>query len=121
MNEEKYIEEKAGRRNPFQVPEGYFDRLADQVMASLPEREPVAAVPKARRVALRPLYYAAAAVCAFLISVVVWQSFPETTTTQPMPVQASVASQEVNDDDFEEAADYMMLDNYDIYACLTDN
>ena len=119
MNEEKYIEEKVGRRNPFQVPEGYFDHLADQVMASLPERQPVADAPKARRVTLRPLYYAAAAVCAFVISVVVWQSFPE--TSQPMPVQASVSSQDLSDDDFEEAADYLMLDNYDIYACLTEN
>ena len=40
MNEEKYIEEKVGRRNPFVVPEGYFDTFADQMMASLPERQP---------------------------------------------------------------------------------
>ena len=38
MNEEKYIEERVGKRNPFLVPDGYFDHLADQVMASLPEQ-----------------------------------------------------------------------------------
>ena len=60
MNEEKYIQEKVGNRNPFRVPEGYFDHFADQVMATLPEREP-----RARRVWLRPLRYAAAAIILF--------------------------------------------------------
>ena len=58
MNEEKYIEEQVGRRNPFTVPEGYFDTFADQLMASLPERQP-----RAKQVWLRPLRYAAAVVC----------------------------------------------------------
>ena len=54
MNEEKYIEEQVGRRNPFTVPEGYFDTFADQLMASLPERQP-----RTKYVWLRPLRYAA--------------------------------------------------------------
>ena len=33
MNEEQYLIEKAGKENPFRVPEGYFDTLASQVMA----------------------------------------------------------------------------------------
>ena len=55
MNEEKYIEEKVGRRNPFTVPEGYFDTFADQLMASLPERQP-----RAKHVWMLPMRYAAA-------------------------------------------------------------
>lgn len=123
MKEEKYIEEHVGKRNPFLVPDGYFDHLADQVMASLPEQsvpESVSEQPKAKRISIRSLYYyAAAAVCALFVSVVVWKSFPQ--TSQPVIVQAPVASQEPSDADFEAAADYIMLDNYDIYACLTDN
>ncbi len=30
--------EKIGNRNPFKTPEGYFERLTDQIMAQLPER-----------------------------------------------------------------------------------
>ena len=32
MKEDKYIEELVGKRNPFVVPEGYFEQLTDQVM-----------------------------------------------------------------------------------------
>jgi hypothetical protein len=33
MNEEQYLINKAGKENPFRVPEGYFDSLASQVMS----------------------------------------------------------------------------------------
>lgn len=124
MNEEKYIEERVGKRNPFLVPDGYFDHLADQVMASLPE-QPVQQVasekPKAKRIGIRSLYYyAAAAVCALVVSIAVWQSFPQTSEQAAVPAQMASADQP-GDAAFDEAADYVMLDNSDIYACLTDN
>lgn len=53
MNEEKYLEERLTKHNPFQVPEGYFDSFAEQVMNQLPERQQ-----EARRVLLRPWMYA---------------------------------------------------------------
>ena len=111
MNEEKYIQEKVGSRNPFVVPEGYFDTFADQLMASLPERQP-----RAKQVWLRPLRYAAAVVCVCVLGVVSWLTLsPES----HQPIQAE-AVQLSSDADFEAAADYVMLDNYDIYACLSD-
>ena len=67
MNEEKYIEEQVGRRNPFTVPEGYFDTFADQLMASLPERQP-----RTKYVWLRPLRYAAAVVCVLAMGAMTW-------------------------------------------------
>lgn len=125
MEEEKYIEERIGKRNPFLVPDGYFDHLAEQVMSSLPE-QPVQQAkeqPKAKTIGIRSIYYlAAAAVCALFVSVAVWKSFPQSTSQQAdVQAQAPVAYQEPSDADFEAAADYIMLDNYDIYACLTEN
>ena len=122
MEEEKYIEERVGKRNPFLVPDGYFDHLADQVMASLPEQseQQLSQQPKAKRIGIRKLYYyAAAAVCALIVSVAVWQAFPG--SSQQAAVQAPVAYQEPSDADFEEAADYIMLDNNEIYSLLADN
>ncbi len=93
------------------VPEGYFDTFADQLMASLPERQP-----RAKRVWLRPLRYAAAVVCVFAMGALSWFALsPES----HQPIQAE-AVQLSSDADFEAAADYVMLDNYDIYACLSD-
>jgi len=111
MNEEKYIEEKVGRRNPFVVPEGYFDTFADQLMASLPECQP-----QAKRLWLRPLRYAAAFV--FILALGAWAWFALSPVSQ-QPLQAKVVKVS-SDVAFDEAADYVMLDNSDIYACLSD-
>ena len=116
MEEEKYIEELVGKRNPFKVPEGYFEQLTDQVMQSLPERRP-----RAKRIWMRPVFYAAAHVCALFVCGAVWLSWPE--SSQQKQVAVVVQKQQVQQPDdafFDAAADYMMLDNQDIYACLSE-
>jgi hypothetical protein len=114
MNEEKYIEERVGKRNPFRVPDGYFDQLPEQLMTSLPERQP-----KAKSIWLRPVLYAAASVCALLICTGVYfvqsdKSKPETAMVTTAPQQDPV------DSSFDEAVDYLMMDNHDIYTYLAD-
>lgn len=124
MKEEKYLIEKVGRENPFRVPEGYFDTLASQIMAKV-EAEGVEArdiktgrEKRAKTVWLRPVLYAAASVCALFISVVAYQNYTEQGVAAP--AQNVVANnQMMTDDYFDEAADYVMLDNQDIYACLS--
>ena len=123
MKEEKYLIEKVGRENPFRVPEGYFDTLASQVMSRVDAegneaQEIPMPVKKAKTVWLRPVLYAAASVCALFISVVAYQSHSDQGTAAP--TQTVVANnQMLMDDYFDEAADYVMLDNQDIYACLS--
>ena len=119
MNEEQYLINKAGKENPFRVPEGYFDSLASQVMSRVdaegnkPKDMPM--IEKmAKTVWLRPVLYAAASVCALFISVTVYQHFTEQ-TVENTTEQVAVYSE----DSFDEAADYVMIDNQDIYACLT--
>ena len=114
MNEEKYIEEQVGRRNPFTVPEGYFDTFADQLMASLPERQP-----RTKYVWLRPLRYAAAVVCVLAIGAMSWFALSSSPDVQ-QPIQAETI-QVPSDAAFEEAADYALIDNSDIYSLLADN
>ena len=124
MMEEKYLIEKVGRENPFRVPEGYFDTLTSQIMAKV-EAEGVEArdiktgkEKRAKTVWLRPVLYAAASVCALFISVVAYQSYSDQGVAAP--AQNVVANnQMIMDSYFDEAADYVMLDNQDIYACLS--
>jgi 4-amino-4-deoxy-L-arabinose transferase-like glycosyltransferase len=115
MEEEKYISDKFGRRNPFTVPEGYFEQLTAQVMNQLPERRP-----KARRVWMRPVWWAAAAVCALFVSTAAWLVIPN--ESKPSQGQVAEVIQQSQPDDayFDAAADYVMLDNQEIYACLSD-
>ena len=121
MNEEMYIQEKVGKRNPFRVPEGYFDNLTAQVMQNLPEQ------PKrrAKSVFMRPVFYAAASVCALLVAGAAWMWRPAAEVSSTAPVQAKAVAQPQQQESaegyFDEAADYMMLDNNEIYAYLADS
>jgi hypothetical protein len=120
MNEEKYLIERVGKENPFRVPEGYFDTLKAEVMARV-DVSPLPVIPaekkKAKVVRLRPIYYAvAASVCALFISVAAYVSF-DRSSVDPT-VQQAVAQQD-SYDSFDAAADYIMVDNEAIYACLS--
>jgi hypothetical protein len=123
MNEEMYIQEKVGKRNPFRVPEGYFDNLTAQVMSNLPEQ------PKrrAKSVFMRPAFYAvAASVCALLVAGAALMWSPSVEVSSPTAVQAKAVvaqpqQQDASGEYMEEAADYMMLDNHEIYAYLAEN
>ena len=81
MEEEKYISDKLGRRNPFTVPEGYFEQLTTKVMEQIPDRRP-----KARRVWMRPVWWAAAAVCALFVSTAAWLVIPGESQQNQSPV-----------------------------------
>lgn len=111
-NEEKYLKETVGQENPFRVPEGYFKLLAERVMNQLPEQQK-----KRRLLLLRPWHYAAAAVLAAVIMGLSFYFHQYTADDQP-----AVAAVETNTENtyMDEVADYAMLDNAEIYACLAD-
>ena len=109
MNEEKYLEERLSKKNPFQVPEGYFDSFTEQVMRQIPERQQ-----GTRRMLLRPWMYAAACLVAIVFSVALY--FSKIAPDAPELPQVVVTESYID-----EAADYAMIDNTDIYACLAEN
>lgn len=115
MNEETYLKERVGKENPFRVPDGYFDTLASQVMARIDaEAQPQK---KAKVISMhRVFYYAAAAVCALFVCATVYLSFNK--ESEAVEQQNMAVAEQPADNYFDEAADYMMLDNQAIYACL---
>lgn len=129
MNEEMYIREKMGTKNPFTVPDGYFDSLADQIISRLPAEEEMPAAeirpltnttgdsrPAIVRY-LRPLLYAAAcAVLAIAVGTVYRNAAVTDTDHLVAHQQENVAT--YSDTYFEDMADYAMLDNEEIYASL---
>ena len=122
MKEEMYLIEKVGKQNHFKVPEGYFDTLASQIMAKIDEEGAAPEIPvkvtKAKTVWLRPLLYAAACGCALFVSVASYMSYEDKSVAAPAEKIAAV-QQTFDDYAFDEAADYAMIDNQDIYACLS--
>ncbi len=105
-NEELYIKSRMGERNPFRVPDGYFDNFAAEMMQKLP------AEPKrGLQVRMRPWMYAAACMVVAIFTATLY--FVNDNPGQDVP--AAVAT---TDTYVEDVADYMMADNLDIYACL---
>ena len=121
MKEEKYLIERVGKQNPFKVPEGYFDALTSQIMAKVDAEGSaqvveIRKVKKAKSVWLRPLLYAAACGCVLFVSVASYLSHEDQSIAAP--AESAVAVQSI-DYSFDEAADYVMIDNQEIYACLS--
>lgn len=108
MNEELYVSSHMGHENHFQVPEGYFDSFAERLMSELPERR------QPRMVRFWPWMYAAACVVGAVSLVAVYLHVPDHGAADSHVVAASVSETYID-----EAADYAMVDNQDIYACLT--
>lgn len=122
--EEKELERMIGKKQPFAVPDGYFDRFADGMMARLPEQQPVVQVPRAalwRR--LRPAI--AVAACA---GAVVWGAMQFVHSDKTAPAHDAIARNttavySASADGYSSldvAADYTMIDNDDIYAIVAD-
>jgi len=112
-NEEKYIRERVGQDNPFRVPEGYFEQLTDQVMSQLPNRQQ-----KPRLLQLRTWYYAAA--CVVLLGVMGATFYFHQGENEQQQIAVSTETNTENTY-IDEVADYAMIDNAEIYACLADN
>lgn len=131
MKEEHILKATLGTRNHFQVPEGYFDELASKVMASIPESQPVVEMQVehiSQRARILPLWQnamlrkVAAVACVVLllggVSVGVGTSLSSRNDAQHVFGQNYTPVAQTEDSSFDEAADYTMLDNQEIYASL---
>lgn len=139
MKKEEYILNRhLGKKNHFQVPAGYFDQLADRVMAQLPAQAPVGQVVSSQGARLinmsgnrtfwqhRSVRKIAAAVAAVaVLSIGSLATFHYVMHSQSISMvahndhaqhKATVSSSE--DATFNEMVDYTMMDNETIYASL---
>lgn len=131
-NDELYLRQMVGNRNPFRVPEGYFEQLTGQVMQQLPERgenvalqQPVSQA-NARKVHLRPWYYAAASIAIAVVMGMGYYFSQDSSASMDAGRIAAVsavpaATEQVDNSYIDDAADYAMLDNAEIYAYLSEN
>ncbi len=135
--EEQILMEQFGRKTSFRVPEGYFDSLADRVMSNIPQvahshidindhaadnAKTAKVVPLWHRVATRRAV-AAVAIVAMMTGAAIGfvrlhhggqqaQLAAQTNSVQHPAASSSESSM------FDEAVEYTMYDNQDIYASL---
>lgn len=115
MKEEDAILRKVGVENPFQVPEGYFDRLTSEVMSNLPEKETSVFVSKEPTLweKVKPWAYMAAmfAGAALIIRIA---------SSNPASDSGDIASDEMEIEYISAVVDNSMLDDYALYVYLSD-
>ena len=116
------LDKKQLEQSPFRVPEGYFDtlntRIMDKVAKQASAQKDVNAA-KAKKVHMHVLRWAAACACVLIVgaSAVIY-TFKDTDTPEvPETAQQSITTSE---DAFNQAADYTMLDNHDMYMMLAE-
>jgi len=121
VNEEAFLRDKIGQKNPFKIPDGYFDQFADRLMEKLPEQQhkPVLI----RR--LRPLLYAAVFVGVLIIgATLAFKSIQKFDSQSNIVLVTNEQDESLlnaySDTYIEDAANYAMIDNEEIYAYLAD-
>ena len=110
MEADEKIIKAIGKGNPFRVPDNYFDNLSSQIMSKLPDESTQKSV---KRTKYRPLIYAAFTIATlFILSV-----FVNHNKEKQSAVTSGIISQTTTNYS-DDMADYLMMDNMDIYACL---
>lgn len=121
IKEEKYLVDRFGKKQPFSVPEGYFDQFASQFMENLPEREEEAVVVRldshSRWSTIRR-WSVAACLAVALAGVGMWAFQGESPKATAAADASQLASSNYNTA-IDQAADYAMMDNGDIYAYVS--
>lgn len=120
MKEEDNILRRAGKDNPFRVPDGYFEGLTQQIMDRLPEREPSQTGLRKVRTwdKVKPwIYMAAMFIGAALIIRVATQNTATTDDDATMLASDDTESDMVY---ISSVMDNSMMDSYSLYVMLTD-
>lgn len=117
--EDDKLRQQVGRKNPFRVPEGYFEGFVSSLSTRLPNENKTATLSHPRR-QLKFIGVAVACVCAAIFSISVYfvKGGKQATTASVQTDLQSANGAVYNDID--RAADYTMLDNEDIYTYVSD-
>lgn len=118
MGKEDNILRKVGTKNPFRVPDHYFEDFTQELMNKLPEKEPM---PSMSEITLwqrvKPWIYMTAMFCGIMLSVKIFVGNP---TKNEFPTISQGDIENMPDADWEIMIDRIMMDDYTLYQYLTD-
>ena len=116
MNPEEKILQKIGKKNPFTVPENYFENFTQELMDKLPAKEAVLQTEAPtlwQRV--KPWLYMAAMFCGIMLSVRIFVGKPQ---QEEFPISQAEAEM-LPDEEWENFMRRAFTDNYETYQFLT--
>lgn len=117
MNMDSDLKARYGTRQPYKVPEGYFEQFHEQLMSNLPEMQPAPA--PATKVTLmtriKPLLYMAAmfAGIIFIMQGIVYVQHRQSATDE------RIALEELYDDATDDFMSSSLYNEYVLYSYLT--
>lgn len=131
MNLEEKLLSEYGNKRPFKLPEGYFDNLDDQIISQIVEdkddtnnHEKVNIKPIRR---FRPLLIAASFVGLIVVGVASINLFQQYQSAEKVETKVNklmmqpTSQKKIDSSEIEEAEEYMMIDQDDMYNYLADN
>ena len=116
MSPEEKILQKIGKKNPFTVPENYFENFTQELMDKLPAKEAVfqtEAPTLWQRV--KPWLYMAAMFCGIMLSVRIFVGKPQ---QEEFPISQAEAEM-LPEEEWENFKRRSFTDNYETYQFLT--
>lgn len=129
-NDEKYIRKAFGKKNPFSVPEGYFDSLTPRIMQGIKQTDAEGKVPIMRGHAARTVSLwqrsrkfvigVAASVCVGLFSLGAYFHSGNSQRHSAQTMQQAKAERHSDYSSIDEMVDYSMMDTEDMYAYMAD-
>ena len=117
MGKEENILRKVGTKNPFRVPEHYFENFTQELMSKLPEQEsmqPVLELTLWQRV--KPWVYMAAMFCGIMLSVRIFVGEPKKDEFPITQAEAEILPEE----EWENFIRRAFTDDYETYQFLTE-
>lgn len=118
MGKEENILRKVGTKNPFSVPDRYFEDFTHELMSKLPEKEPMLPVAEPtlwQRV--KPWVYMAAMFCGIMLSVRIFVGEPQ---RDDFPISL-IEAEMLTEDEWEIMMRRTLMDDYEFYEYLTEN
>ena len=121
MNEEDKILKKFGRKNPYKVPEGYFENFTSKLMEELPEKEAIVVTLSPKRSWMRRSLIACSVAAALIGSIFGIRYLSRSTWVEKGQFMAIESNSYADDTYLDEMLDYAMIDNHEIYAYLSES
>lgn len=117
MSPEEKILQKIGKKNPFTVPENYFENFTQELMDKLPAKEAVlqTEVPTLWQ-RVKPWLYMAAMFCGIMLSVRIFVGKPQ---QEEFPISQAEAEM-LPEEEWENFMRRSFNDDYETYQFLTE-
>ena len=118
MGKEDNILRKVGTKNPFQVPDQYFEDFTQELMNKLPEKESIylSSEPTLWQ-RVKPWVYMTAMFCGIMLSVRIFVGTPKQEEIFPI---TQAEAELIADEDWESLMRRAFTDDYETYQFLTE-